>query len=331
MNELEIETHTLAAIDRARSGQKVEDSRVELKREWPSDLAKAARRIAGHCNAARSKWILWVIGLSEEGLPRTGPEPETQDWLGRLRKHFDGPCPKCVDLRVTSGGEHLTALYFECARAPYVVKNPAFGTATDGVELEVPWRDGTKVRSARRDELLRMLGPLQSIPQIEEVWSQVQYGRDSENGPLQWKGRIQLFISPSTDAVLLMPLFKMKWWASWDNGKRKRPLYVYADRHHRDPMLASTALGRTNDYAIICHGPDVQHFYVSDSPIPPYGDDAPATDLKIEVSFGLLGEVRTPVCTIPLTHTGDKDGYRTWESDPKRHHREFEASPTENP
>ena len=43
-----------------------EDDRVELKGEWPTDIPKAARRIAGHANASGGQSVLWVIGLDEE-------------------------------------------------------------------------------------------------------------------------------------------------------------------------------------------------------------------------------------------------------------------------
>jgi hypothetical protein len=46
-----VEAWALGIVSRVKSSQKVEDSRVELKREWPVP-EKGARRLAAHANAA---------------------------------------------------------------------------------------------------------------------------------------------------------------------------------------------------------------------------------------------------------------------------------------
>lgn len=62
----DIENWALKIIDRVQSSQPVEDSRVELKAQWPVELNKAARQIAGHANAAHGESILWLIGIDEK-------------------------------------------------------------------------------------------------------------------------------------------------------------------------------------------------------------------------------------------------------------------------
>ena len=71
MRNHEIEAWALGIIDRVIQKQPIEDDRVELKAEWP-DALKAARRIAGHANAARGEPILWLIGVDEKAgaIPR---------------------------------------------------------------------------------------------------------------------------------------------------------------------------------------------------------------------------------------------------------------------
>ncbi len=55
------------------------------------------------------------------------------------------------------GSVIVVAMLFETDRAPFVVKNPAYGTVGgDPVSLEVPWREGATTRSARRRDLLRL-------------------------------------------------------------------------------------------------------------------------------------------------------------------------------
>ena len=65
MNSRQIESWALRVIDCVKRGQPNEDFLVELKRDW-IDEAKAARRIAGHANAARGENILWLIGFDEK-------------------------------------------------------------------------------------------------------------------------------------------------------------------------------------------------------------------------------------------------------------------------
>nr|MDQ3373215.1 hypothetical protein [Acidobacteriota bacterium] len=61
----DIENWALTIVDSVKAKQPVEDTRVELKAKYPDDVKKAARRIAGHANAARGEHILWLIGVDE--------------------------------------------------------------------------------------------------------------------------------------------------------------------------------------------------------------------------------------------------------------------------
>ena len=111
MRPPEIESWVLSIVDRVRSKEPVEDSRVELKAEWPSDPARTARRLAGHSNAARGESVLWVIGVDEKrGVVGATDEP-LQDWLSQLRPHFDSLHPEFErDLKVPVGEKTVVAL-----------------------------------------------------------------------------------------------------------------------------------------------------------------------------------------------------------------------------
>ena len=57
----------------------------------------------------------------------------------------------------------VVALYFETEKyAPFVVTNPQGGYP----EFSMPWRDGTRLRAARREDLLRVLLPTIKLPSI---------------------------------------------------------------------------------------------------------------------------------------------------------------------
>ena len=136
MKPHQLETWVLKIIE---NGQPVEDSRVELKADWllPD---KAARRIAGHANAARGAQILWLVGVDEEQGRVVGVNfNELSEWFEQVKSQFDGLCPDLYNINVSIDDKTIAALLFDTQRAPYVVKNPAFGTKHCGpVSLEVP-------------------------------------------------------------------------------------------------------------------------------------------------------------------------------------------------
>src|SRR5262249_7998798 len=150
----DIEIWALKVINRVQLKQPHEDSLVELKREWipPS---KAARRIAGHANAARGEPILWLIGVDEKQGVQGATIQDLADWWRQVQLEFNGVTPEMKDVNISWNGHAVVALQFETERAPFVVRNPAHGkSAGEPIELEVPWRDGTRTRSANRNELM---------------------------------------------------------------------------------------------------------------------------------------------------------------------------------
>lgn len=167
MNSRQIESWALRTIDCVKSGQPNEDFLVELKREW-TDKHKAARRIAGHANAARGESILWLIGVDEiEGVIGAS-SADLASWYPAVESCFSELAPRMIPLNIPVDGVTVVALLFETDRAPFVIKNPVFGSSGGGaVELEVPWRENTSVRSARRSEIIRLLAPLELLPEIQ--------------------------------------------------------------------------------------------------------------------------------------------------------------------
>jgi predicted HTH transcriptional regulator len=155
MRIYEIENWALQILSSVPSHQPHEDARVELKSRWPSDLSRAARQIAGHANAARGSLILWLIGVDEKTGVTGAPHEEMADWYAKLQTHFDGLAPSVTPVNVPVEGGTVVALVFDTSRAPYVVKNPAFGKEKgEFIQWEVPWRGSTNTRSATRAELV---------------------------------------------------------------------------------------------------------------------------------------------------------------------------------
>ncbi len=167
MNSTQIEIWALRIIDIVKKGQPNEDFLVELKRDW-IDKDKAARRIAGHANAARGENILWLIGVDEKQGVIGASLADLASWYPAVESCFNDLAPRMTPLNIPVDGVTVVALLFETDRAPFVIKNPAFGSKEGGaVELEVPWRENTSVRSARRSDLIRLLAPLELLPEFE--------------------------------------------------------------------------------------------------------------------------------------------------------------------
>ncbi len=176
-----LEARVLDIVARVEGGGRAEDDYVECKADWP-EPAKAARRLAGHANAARGEPILWIMGLDEDAhacaaLSRTDPS----SWLDQVLSRFpDGLAPDASFLTVPVGeGRSVVAMECQTDRSPYVVTTS--GRAE--VDREVPWRAGTRIRSAHRHELLRLLVPAAAVPALElfDLVFTVQH-RDADDG-----------------------------------------------------------------------------------------------------------------------------------------------------
>lgn len=226
MTPSQIEAQAIRAIDALRRGTNTEDARVEFKRQWPIDCddsdhgyADAARRIAAHANAARGEPILWIIGVDESTgeISSTG-DLEFKDWWDQIKKFFNGPRPIPTDVVVYLDDGELTAISMETNQAPYVIRNPEFGSRKGvRIEREVPWREGTAVRSATHVDLLKLLVPVATLPDVEAIGgnliSEGTYDpvTDSVSArkpgeAVDWKLDLTLYITPHDYQRIVFPI-----------------------------------------------------------------------------------------------------------------------------
>jgi hypothetical protein len=198
MKPADVEYWALQAIDRVVAKHGVEDSRVELKRAWPTEPNRAARRLAGHANAARGEPILWLIGVDENTGPVGVEKIELSSWWAQVSSQFDGIAPDMLaDLAVSTRDVVVHALLFGTARPPYVVKlDPS---TRSNSALEVPWREGTSVRSARREDLIRLLVPAVRVPEVDLV-----DGFFAASGG-SWELELVLYLTPASDDQVVVP------------------------------------------------------------------------------------------------------------------------------
>lgn len=163
MRAIDLESRVITAVDRIRAGQLVEHDLIECKRSWPQE--NKARQLAGSLNRAGGDPVVYIIGIDEKtGEVHDVSDTDVLDWWGQMTPRFDQIPPEMVrhiSVPVGSNGEHVVAVAFASDRAPYVVK-----TGNANPSLEVPMREGTGTRSARRDELLRILIPTTRLPEV---------------------------------------------------------------------------------------------------------------------------------------------------------------------
>ena len=209
-----LEAWALETVSRVQSGKRTEDSRIELKREWP-DHEKAARRIAGQSNSCFGSDVLWIIGLDEDaGVVGAEPE-ELANWWSAVCAQFDGVAPSLTDIVLTVNGQSLVCLLFETSRPPYVVRNPKFGLPAGGsVAWEVPWREGTSVRTATRNDLVRMLVPTIGRPEIEVLGGggrlaqkSASYLGDELTG-IRLSFNLSIYVYPRGDETVVIPFHR---------------------------------------------------------------------------------------------------------------------------
>lgn len=209
MNRLQLEALTYALADRVRLNQPVEDASTELKATWISP-PKAARILAGQANTARGEQIVWAIGLDEKQGVVGAKREELANWLPQVRSHFDGTAPELVlDLNVTlENGLTLVALLFDTRQPPYV-----FRTGKDPYHREVPWREGDSTRSASRSNLLQLLVPAQTLPDVEILSGKCfarQNGLQNDQRSVSGEAHLYLYITPRTQNRIVIPFHKCR-------------------------------------------------------------------------------------------------------------------------
>jgi hypothetical protein len=175
MKSIELNSWALEFLGRVERRVPIEDFRVEAKKGWPDpSTVWTARQLAGHANAARGENILWLIGADEKSGKVVGAKrEELSDWLAQVKSYFESEYPTLQDQIIDYNGITVIALCFDTSRFPYVIINPAHGKVKREFELEVPWREGTAVRSAKRNDLVLMLTPLIRLPKLQLLRGQV--------------------------------------------------------------------------------------------------------------------------------------------------------------
>jgi hypothetical protein len=213
----QLEAWANSIVQAVAAGRYQEDDRVEFKSDW-IEAKKAARRIAGAANAARGVDLMWIIGADpRRSQPFTDPpQIELAQWLPAVKACFvEAHTPVFRGFQVQVGSHACYALAFDSEEAPFLIKNPSKGTErTEVIEFEVPWREGTMTRSARRGELLSILYRRVPLPDFEvrSAKYRIHHGQERQDEAVV-KGAIDLeiYIVPRSTDPIVLPVHRVSW------------------------------------------------------------------------------------------------------------------------
>ena len=206
MQTYEVEVLAANVLRRVEAGAQAEDdAHVELKRDWPTNYAEVARRIAGHANAAGGAEIIWLIGVDEKA--RTVPGAGAVDaasWFDQVAAHFESRwTPQLRTVVVPWRDVAVVALVFATEGRPYLVKR--------GEWLEVPWRGSTQTRSARRHELLQILAPTVRASHVETLSGRMSLTiSPSDIAPFVFAVSLEIYVTPIDERMVVFPFHRMR-------------------------------------------------------------------------------------------------------------------------
>jgi hypothetical protein len=208
MTHSEIEQWAMRVVDQVGRRQPNEDARVELKAAWPDDSYKVARQIAAHANPASGEPILWVIGVDQKGVVVGTDHKELAKWYKQLESHFDGVAPGVTDVNIPLDGKTIVALLFDTERRPFVIRTLNNGPVTH----EVPWRGATSTRSAKREELVRLLINVPRLPKWEAVNGTLNVELTDRPRVLgnkrRWTLNLKLYVEPDGKDRISVPFHR---------------------------------------------------------------------------------------------------------------------------
>jgi len=212
MKPHEIEFRVIKAIESLRKSIPLPATAVATFSRWPKPGINTARHIAASANAARGRNLLWLIGVHSSG---TGPGADLshfKDWWASLLPFFEGLAPEITPLAIPfEPGKKLVALHIPSDRAPYIVGHHRKASFSG----EVPWLDDSGVRSARRSELIALLSPLQDLPMLEILDTELTAWEVPKTtyGPklsFRWTLDATVYVVPKADTRVVIPFHRCR-------------------------------------------------------------------------------------------------------------------------
>lgn len=216
----QLEYRALRLLESLAAGRTLPDadSTAAVFRTWPGPPAAAARRLAAHANAARGREVLWMIGVLNQGNGPGASVAKLDEWTAGVLPFFDGLAPRVTGIKVPlvpaqrkQPAKFAVALHIETERAPFVVRS-----GPRSKKLEVPWWDPSTnlLRPAGRIELVKLLTPLQEVPQLEILEADLTFYKNPHSAysktAYRWTLDGALYFVPQGDDRVIVPLHRCR-------------------------------------------------------------------------------------------------------------------------
>jgi hypothetical protein len=209
----------------------------------------------------------------------------------------DAHTPVFRTFQILVGDHTCYALAFDSEEVPFLIKNPSKGTqSTEVIEFEVPWREGTMVRSARRGELLSILyrrGPLPDFELLSAI-----YGVESQKSVNEVKAtgtiRLEIYIVPRSDDPVVLPLRRISW--SIDHPKAS-DITLGGHNSYLQPELRAILgqIGSTSHNRVVVQASENRKSRVRSSEIILFGPEL------LNITFHLSGSREVLSCIAPIS------------------------------
>jgi hypothetical protein len=311
MRGIDLEARVITAIDQMREGRQVENDFIECKREWPSE--SKARQLAASLNRAAGDPVIYIIGIDEKtGVVLDVSDTDVLDWWNQILPRFDQTPPEMtrhMNVAVGPNGDSVTAVAISSDRAPYVVK-----TGVANPSLEVPMREGTGTRSARRDELLRLLIPTIKVPSAVVLDAGITaryYARVSPDGEqtgvgysreeaVDISGSVRVFFEHSSSELVTLPAYGMR--GRIRLGSETYELAVTPNGYVKEGQQPPP-LGVTSTYEwLLVTGPGAANINLSALEVPLDGREAirRVGTAEVELELDIIDAVRPLLLSVRL-------------------------------
>lgn len=239
VNRIEVEATVHRVVDDLQAGRPVEDDRIELKRDWPEDFQRTARRVAGHANSAHQEPIIWIIGVDETARSVVGVSGsiDPASWSESLRAAFaEGWAPTVAWHNIPRDERTIVALVFNTEGAPYLVR------LKDDV-FEVPWRSATRIRSAKRQEIFSILSVPTLFPDFEILHAELIAHANRRVPPdeivaFTFRLTAMVYVTPRSDRHVFFPLHRTRCAIKYDGEEDEIDIgHAYAHAEEGDPYV----------------------------------------------------------------------------------------------
>ena len=115
--------------------------------------------------------------------------------------------------------------------------------------LEVPWREGTATRSARREDLVRILSPLQRLPDLEVLGAALEMERPGGGAEKieVWRVALKVFVTPRDNNQIVIPFHRCEGELTFPNQNFTHTF----SKIQLKPSSRNTAPSRASEAAVI--------------------------------------------------------------------------------